>query len=287
MTQKEIENVSMEKVFVTPEMAKEWLEANTKNRKLNKSQTIRMCNMMKKGQWMMNGDTICFDWNGVLIDGQHRLQSIMEYGEGVWCIVVRNLDPEAIKTKDIGVKPRNLKDLFYMDGIPDSTTVSAIVSTTATLMQGHCFVGGGNSGRVTGGASYMRDSSVQDRYNYYYEHTEAFNDACAFARKMYARKHSYMNKCSVGALFFYLTTVKEHTVEEVTDFFTQLYFGKGDNPAIDNLRTKLDKDQDKGNVMLASYKQALIVKAWNIFITGSKLKTVNYNVDKEPKPILM
>ena len=206
---------------------------------------------------------------------------------GVTTIIMLLSEKYGIKLDASDITPRNLKDLFYMDGIPDSTTVSAIVSTTATLMQGHCFVGGGNSGRVTGGASYMRDSSVQDRYNYYYEHTEAFNDACAFARKMYARKHSYMNKCSVGALFFYLTTVKEHTVEEVTDFFTQLYFGKGDNPAIDNLRTKLDKDQDKGNVMLASYKQALIVKAWNIFITGSKLKTVNYNVDKEPKPILI
>ena len=57
-------------VDVTPAQAKVWLEeCNTKNRRMNLGHVKRIVTLIQKGQWLFNGDTICFDKNNVLVDG--------------------------------------------------------------------------------------------------------------------------------------------------------------------------------------------------------------------------
>ena len=271
----------IEIVEVTPAMAKEWLDkCNNKNRKLTPRHVRRIVLQMQKGQWLFNGDTICFDWNGTLLDGQHRLQGIYESGKTIKCIIVRNLDPQVIMTKDMEAKPRNLKDVLTMDHVKDASNVAAVVSRFVGIRDGQCIIAGGNE-MSSPLDKRNSESTIWDKYDLYYEYKEHFDNYTAVSYRYYNKRRSFLNKSEIGAIFAYLVVVKKHNEEVVNSFFSQLYFGNEECPAIESLRDKLNKDSDRGSVMLGSHKQALIIKTWNYYITGSKVKNVTYDKNKE------
>lgn len=68
--------------MITPVKAAEYLALNKNNRKLNEATVERYVNMMSKGEWIMNGEPICFDRYGNLVNGQHRLTAIIRFGGG-------------------------------------------------------------------------------------------------------------------------------------------------------------------------------------------------------------
>lgn len=62
---------------VTPEMAAEMLRHNVLNRRLNKTRVQTLISAIKNGTWTESPQPICFDKDGNLIDGQHRLEAIV------------------------------------------------------------------------------------------------------------------------------------------------------------------------------------------------------------------
>ena len=266
---------------ISPAQAKVWLdECNTKNRRLNIGHVKRIVSQMERGQWLFSGDTICFDWDGNLIDGQHRLAAISASGITTKCIVVRNLDPKCIMVKDMEMKPRNLSDLLSMDGVKDATTTAATVSKVKALQCKCNILTGGNADHRSEDKR-VTDSSVWDKYELYYRYQHLFDDYVLVANKLYRKRGGFFSKAEIGALYAYLVIDKNHNVEKVNSFFNQLYYGNEEYPAITSLRDKLNRDCDKGNVMLGSYKMALFIKTWNYFVKGAKNKIVNYDPKKE------
>lgn len=63
-------------VTVTPKLAREWLKRNTNNRALRPSHVESLRISFARGEYVMTHQGICFDSEGVLIDGQHRLAAI-------------------------------------------------------------------------------------------------------------------------------------------------------------------------------------------------------------------
>jgi hypothetical protein len=103
-------------VTVTPEIAREWLEKNESNRS-PRSATVREYEQsMRDGIWRVTGDTIKFDKNGRLIDGQHRLLACARSGKPFQTYVVSGLSTEAYLSVDSGVK-RNLGDVLSYAGM--------------------------------------------------------------------------------------------------------------------------------------------------------------------------
>src|SRR5258708_40251676 len=60
---------------ITPEMATQWLEKNTMNRRIRQSDVDNLTGIMKRGQWELNGETIIISDTGDVLDGQHRLSA--------------------------------------------------------------------------------------------------------------------------------------------------------------------------------------------------------------------
>lgn len=60
-------------VNITPEMAKRMLEKNPYNRNISKRTVETYAEAMRRNEWHSNGESICFDEDGNLINGQHRL----------------------------------------------------------------------------------------------------------------------------------------------------------------------------------------------------------------------
>lgn len=93
------------KMFVTPEMAANWLQANTRNRPINESKVRRIASDIREGRWIVTHQGIAFDRLGTLLDGQHRLHAIVLAGIGVWINVTRNASPESMIQID-SIEPR-------------------------------------------------------------------------------------------------------------------------------------------------------------------------------------
>lgn len=82
--------------FITPDTAAKYLENNNSNRSLSKGKVAQYARDMAAGNWVLNGETICFFENGELKDGQHRLLAITLCGVGQWMIVVRGISKNAV-----------------------------------------------------------------------------------------------------------------------------------------------------------------------------------------------
>lgn len=83
---------------ITPELASYYLTKNTNNyRKLNKNVVRMYADDMISGRWKQNGEAIKFNKNGDLIDGQHRLSSIIKANIPVEMAVIFGIDNDVIE----------------------------------------------------------------------------------------------------------------------------------------------------------------------------------------------
>ena len=111
MEQVKNNEVRMEIIDITPEMASEMLERNKNNyRKISYETVRRYSEIMKRGGWRMNSESIKLDRNGNVIDGQHRLAAIVKSGMTIKTAVVYNLDADTADVLDRG-RPRTLAQL--------------------------------------------------------------------------------------------------------------------------------------------------------------------------------
>lgn len=100
---------------ITPEIARDWLQHNIQNRAVKPWRVTGYAEDMKAGRWPLNGETIKFDEDGRLIDGQHRLLACIEAGIPFTSLVVRGLHPTARRTVDGGII-RTPADVLRMEG---------------------------------------------------------------------------------------------------------------------------------------------------------------------------
>lgn len=125
------------RVKVTPEAAEEWLTRNAKNRTVRPKKVAQYVADMLAGRWMFTGDPIQFDTDRRLINGQHRLQAVIEAGVPQEFLVITDLPAEAQLYMDQGSKrtPGDQMRLSFPD-LRDSNHVAAVASTLIKLEQG-------------------------------------------------------------------------------------------------------------------------------------------------------
>ena len=102
-------------IEISPTMATEFLKHNKRNRPVRESRVGRYAELMKDDDWLPSPDAIAFDYNGNLINGQHRLKGIKQSGTTKTCLVAFNLPPDAIKIADVGIK-RSPSDVLAIEG---------------------------------------------------------------------------------------------------------------------------------------------------------------------------
>jgi hypothetical protein len=116
---------------ITPEVAERWLEKNTNNRRLNKPLDDRTvlgyAHDMKLGRWHLTGEPLMFDWNGDLLNGQHRLWACIIAETPFESVVVFGVDPEARIVIDTG-KKRTLGNYLTMKTERDAVSLAATIN---------------------------------------------------------------------------------------------------------------------------------------------------------------
>jgi len=119
-------------INVTPELAKAWLNQNTKNRPLRNTGLNRYAELMKRGAWALGPDAIAFDTNNQLVNGQHRLKALVLSNTTQPFIVTHGLNPDAFPTFDGGFK-RGLSDHLATLDYKSTTLLASIARVTANI----------------------------------------------------------------------------------------------------------------------------------------------------------
>jgi hypothetical protein len=93
----------VEYTAVTPAIAGHWLTRNTDNRSIRETRVRQYARDMTDGRWTTSNDLICFDVDGRLVNGQHRLTAVVVSGTVQSFAVQWNTPLEAHPNLDTGV----------------------------------------------------------------------------------------------------------------------------------------------------------------------------------------
>lgn len=118
--------------LITPELAEFYLSKlpNSQSKIQQRSQSSglidRYAGDMASEQWLFIADVIRFNTLGELVDGQHRLRSIIQSGTSEFQLVARGLEPESFAVFDTG-RARSFTDALRSLGVAN---VSMAAGTT-------------------------------------------------------------------------------------------------------------------------------------------------------------
>jgi len=260
---------------ITPAIAEAYLQHSPKNRPFNLAWAKYLAEQIKRGNWKLNGESICFDENGNLTQGQHRLHAVIMAGVPIMSLVVRNPEEGSFATYDQG-KKRTPGEVFAICDIMNATRTSAIVRRYNVLHEGKSIAD--NAVGVSTRAASLSAAEMVDLYNKY---PDKFQEFGAYAQCLVS-KWKIFTATEIGAIMMHLNVDKGHDELEIYRFFDMLFDycehpeyneGKG-MMAANILRDRILRAASNGQKIRSDIKHALLRKVWNTYAEGKDLKTL-------------
>jgi hypothetical protein len=264
----------VEWLTITPDLALALLQGNDENRNLRARVVNAYSRDMANDRWMMTGETIKIARGGALLDGQHRLTSIIDTGRAQRMLVVRELDPETRNVIDTGA-PRTGGDALRLAGVNSSNPEAlAAAARMWSLWQG---------GRLTHMASGMRKD---DRVT----HSELLEivtqrpdlaDAVAVATRDYERIG-----IPVGPQAMTRTILADIDAADAEKFFDALagYATEGQNDPRAVLLYTIRNLRALGQLRKPGQSIGLTFAAWNAWRDRQKITSLS-TTDTKGKPL--
>lgn len=246
-------------MVITPQIAEVWLARNTSNRRVRKYTVKKYARDIAAGNWDLNGESLKFSTEGVLLDGQHRLMAIIEAGKAIESDVRFGLPPSAYKNIDTHEK-RRYADVLDIKNISNSTIVAAALKTVYFYeLQQYGSLGHGS---VT---NEELDDVLEDNPTI----IESVHYG-TITRKLIPK--------SVATGLHYLATKSSKV--HADNFFNQLASGLGMMPdtPIHLLHKRLTDESmsSKRGKMLPVEIAALVIKAFNAYVLNIPMKTLRW-----------
>jgi len=239
---------------ITPRRAAELLTLNRKNRTCKPAVVQRYAKDMTEGRWGFNGAPILISDTGILLDGQHRLQAIVDSGVTLALVMIYDL-PEATRdTVDTG-SVRRAADVLKFSGYSDETTLAAIARIIMSRQQGMTSISG------------YRPSNVDVR-DYVLANPGIVNSV-PVARS--ANRQVPAAPSVIGAAHHLCAQVDEEAAE---DFYVRRLINLEGMPAGDPvaaLRRRLSQMQDRTSYTAKGEQLRYILLAWNIDRDGRSI----------------
>jgi hypothetical protein len=117
---------------ITPEAARQYLAMMGHNRAVKRQNLAHITADMAADRWQLNGEAIKFN-GSKLVDGQHRLLACIAADRSFTTLVVRGLEPEAIKVIDLGAR-RAVADVLHMFGDKQLTSTTTLAACARLIM---------------------------------------------------------------------------------------------------------------------------------------------------------
>lgn len=259
---------------ISPEEAEALLnEHNPYNyRKMNLSTVKIYAQDMKDGNWKENGETIKIDTRGNIIDGQHRLQAIVDTGISIDVIIVEGIDPSAADTIDIGRKRTIEQYLKWADAAYTAGATSVVQQVLLCKLNkqiGHSAANAGIS-HMTIMDEYMSDKN-------------GYNEAASYGKKLNADSNKVLKPKEVGAMFYYLYKKMGVDKNLVETFFHRLCSTAYNEKSFykKTMKNLGDNDYIKRSGVTRINE---LIECWNAMIHGCSTNRVHYS-DWFEKPL--
>lgn len=142
---------------MTPERADELLRfsfGKVSQRFLSEKRVRGIVRALENGEWKVTHQGVALDADGVVIDGQHRLEAIRQYGKPVPIMVTSGVDRDAFSVIDVGAK-RTAADALHIAGFTNTN----ILAAAARLVMSWRAVE--NEANLRWGLAYQRVSTPQ------------------------------------------------------------------------------------------------------------------------------
>jgi hypothetical protein len=241
---------------ITPESAREMLEQNTHNRSLRPEYVRKLAAAMERGEWTVNGEPIQIADDGTLLNGQHRLNAVVESGIAVPLLVIRGLPLAAQTTMDAGLR-RNLSDVLALHGESETANLGAMLAMLYRYRNGHRLNNSGHTAPTSTEALALLEAEPE------------IKDGLPLARRV-VRDTGL--RTSVTAVLIYLFDEADPNRGE--QFFEALCEPE-DEPIgspVNALRSILERAQRERTYRLSSYVLfAMVIKAFNAWREGRDL----------------
>lgn len=250
-----------ERILVTPEIAAEWIETQEVNRKVSQNVIERYTKAMKEKRWTNTGEFIKFDWDGRLIDGQHRLWAVIESGIKIHLDVLRGLDPKSQDYMDTG-KTRTQGDTLSMRGIVNANEVATAVGLFFEYSQSN-----GNFGSKSVRLDNSKTLTILGQ-----------NQGIVESVRTIANNHTFRRFGSAGMLGFCHYVFEQIDSVVNNDFWNKLATGLelGSRDPIYFLRERLLANKVAQAKLSRTTLIALIIKAWNAHHEGRKIGVLRW-----------
>lgn len=239
---------------ITPQLAQRYLQRNTANRPLSIRSIRELADAISNDEWQINGETIKFDEKGNLIDGQHRLNAVINSNRAIKTFVLRDLPTDSFKTIDTG-KKRNNADTLGLLGFSNSAQLAAAARFVLNMQ-----------------ANQLTSSEIVTniRMEHFLDENPEILDSVHFVKN--AKADSLLSLAIAGGLHFLM---HQHDEDDAELFFRDL--GKGSmlaaNDPVFMLREKLLFYKSRQGAKLTRRDTtALVIKAWNYRRTGTIVK---------------
>lgn len=268
-----------ETVTITPADAKEWLHnSRFENRRLDDRIVNKIRRDIKKGKWLFDGSPIRFDRDGNVLDGQHRLQAIINAGTAVESVVVRDLPKEAINTIDTG-KSRSVADILHFGGHINASLLASACRLSIGYREFH------------GDLKKWVDSRARERLSTQEVLAEANNNP-----KLVEAVQNMVSRPSCGKMMGGgVASVAFMLFHRIDKYHAEVFFHAFDkgvglelgSPILALRNTLLFRTygeyKKNGNQAIVS-KMAITIKAWNLYRKGKNIERLTYSPDKEEYP---
>lgn len=264
--------IQFNKILITPAKAKEYLEANVDNRRIKKPVVLKYAKDIIEDRWIEDtGETIKIATTGRILDGQHRLHAIVKANKSIYCHVSTGLDEKVFKVIDTG-STRNATDVFKIEGIKNEHSLPSIISFYNLLEQG----------KKHKGFHVHQKSTNAMLLDQYYEDENFWQSVSRNSYNWYLSFAKILTPSFIGGFYAHFYKLNS---DKANIFMTQLATGINiDNDTISILRNKLMVDKMSIKKMPITLKMALVIKTWNSYINGIKLKQLKYDSTREQFP---
>ncbi len=260
-------NINLAIEEVTPEVARIYLEHNKTNRPIDKRLVNYYAKEMVICRWRENySEPVVFSSEGDLIDGQHRLNAIMQAGVPVRMAVMRGVDPDDIFIINTG-KTRSAGDALTMDNVKSAKVIVSIIKYYQGLKIGRRMQAKADRSRSLG----LTNKEICDEYH---NNETLYENVKDFALSVY-QDAKYLRQSETGGICVYLVKEKGWAIDDVAAFYKKLlgsdsgYMKKLHKDILNSFIGKYVK-------MSANKRVVLLSKAWNLFVKGKEQKQLYY-----------
>lgn len=201
-----MQHLKTEVVRITPSMAQKWLDTcNKNNRNLRPFLAEKYARDMDTGHWDLTHQGIAFYDDGILADGQHRLQAIVLCGKTIPMMVTKNLPRQSSQAIDQNA-PRQMHDVIQIAGGP-SWVDKDIVAIARTVML-----------RFSARSNFCQ-ATPTEIIDFIKKHAEPLQ----YVASLSPRKKRYLTSASMSSVYFCAIMAGENRAKVAR--FAEVIFG--------------------------------------------------------------